>query len=71
MTITLLKIVLNKPNQVYFTGEVIIGTVNLKLTERLRIKSVRVSAIGYGQVQWLASVLFNKPEFKFYNFLLT
>ena len=45
-------IVLQKQCPVYFSGETMFGSINLKVTEKLKINSVRCFVDGGSHVQW-------------------
>ena len=43
---------LQKPNPVYFSGETVSGTVNIKLSERLKINLFKCLIDGNSFVHW-------------------
>ena len=45
-------ILLQKPSPIYFPGETIIGCVNVKVTERLKINSFKCLVDGSSNVHW-------------------
>lgn len=47
-----MNLTLNKQNAVYFPGETLTGSVNYKISERLKINKVKLIAIGEGCVRW-------------------
>lgn len=48
-------IALQKPNAIYFSGEQLIGTVNIRVSERLKINSVKMQINGSARVHWSES----------------
>ncbi len=46
------KIVLHKTNAIYIAGEPIVGTVRIKVAERLKINSIKLNIIGNARVYW-------------------
>ena len=46
------QINLDKPQRVFYNGELLQGTVYLNLNERLRFKTISVALIGKGNVKW-------------------
>jgi hypothetical protein len=52
MSVTHFKINLPNQHDVYYAGDTIIGSLHLKLKEKLRVNCVRLSATGYGKVHW-------------------
>ena len=45
-------ILLQKHEPVYSGGETVIGTLHMRIRERLRINGVRLEARGEGHVYW-------------------
>jgi hypothetical protein len=54
MSIKNLQIDLNKKNSVFFTGDTIIGRLTFQVTERMRIKSLKLYVNGWCQVEFLS-----------------
>lgn len=48
-------IALQKPNPIYFSGEPLIGTVNIRVSERLKINCVKMVINGSARVHWTES----------------
>jgi len=46
------QINLDKPQRVFYNGDVLKGTVYLNLNEKLRFKAISVALIGIGNVKW-------------------
>jgi hypothetical protein len=46
------KIALQKENPIYFAGETLVGTVMLKITERLKVNSLKCSIFGDSYIKW-------------------
>ena len=46
------SLTLNKADNTYKSGEVLFGTIRLKISERLKIKSLTIKVVGEGNVQW-------------------
>ena len=46
------EIHLEKSNPVYIAGELLTGRLVLKVTERLKCNSVKITVNGMGKVQW-------------------
>ena len=51
---------LDKPKPVYFSGEVISGSMTISITERIKIISVSASFIGYCRAHWYNKVIYLK-----------
>jgi hypothetical protein len=45
-------IALQKETPIYFSGEVLVGAVMVKITERLKINSLKCSISGDSYVRW-------------------
>ena len=52
MSVIDLQIALTDNKFVYYTGEKITGNLIIKITDKLNINRIRLSAIGYGKVFW-------------------
>ena len=46
------SIVLDRPNPIYFSGELITGKVNFRVKERFKINGVNLEADGEAYVHW-------------------
>ena len=46
------SLALSKSDRNYKSGEVLFGTIRLKINERLKIKSLTIKVVGEGNVQW-------------------
>ena len=47
-----LNVTLEKTKPVFYSNEVLVGAVHLRVVERIRVSQVRVTMIGDGKVKW-------------------
>lgn len=46
------NVVLEKPSAVYFSGEKVVGSLNYKVSDRIKVTAVKLTATGDTVVRW-------------------
>ena len=63
---------LQKPNGVYYAGERLTGTVNLRVREQIKINCIKMNVNGFAHVRWLVMALAATTQIRYrqYDILL-
>ena len=46
------SILFQKQNPIYYSGETVVGTINIRVTERLKCNLVSMTLTGQANVHW-------------------